>query len=220
MSQIRVAIVDDSDVFRVALQRSLARFSDIRLVIEACEAAELTARLAVEPVDVALVDVRMPSMGGAELTRFLRDAYPQVAPIALTVSDSRDDLVELLRSGSRGYILKTASPVDIADAIRAVARGEAWVATSMARTLIDEFSHLQTLSPRRGVGAEAHLSEREDMVLRELALGRTNREIAERLHIAESTVKSHLKSILEKLGVRNRVEAVLYASRRDHVTGE
>ncbi|MFS2295685.1 MAG: response regulator transcription factor [Actinomadura sp.] len=215
MNPIEVAIVDDSDVFRMALQRSLARFSDIRLTVEASKASELIARLAVEPVDVVLVDVRMPGIGGAELTRHLREAYPRIAPVALTISDHRDDLVELLEAGSRGYILKSASPAEIANAIRAVARAEAWVAPPMARTLIDEFGRLQALRPQKGIGAGARLSDREEMVLRELALGRTNREIAQHLHIAESTVKSHLKSILEKLGVRNRVEAALYASRRN-----
>lgn len=215
MSLIDVAIVDDSDVFRTALRRSLTRFGDIHLTIEASKASELLARLAANRVDVVLVDVRMPGMGGAELTRYLRNTYPGIAPVALTVSDHRDDLVELLEAGSRGYILKSASPAEIANAIRAVARGEAWVAPPMTRTLIDELSGLQALRPRKGIGARARLSDREEMVLRELALGRTNKEIAQYLHIAESTVKSHLKSILEKLGVRNRVEAVLYASRRN-----
>lgn len=210
---ISVGVVDDSDVFRTALLRSLRRFNDIRVVIEASSGTDLCAGLAAEPVDVVLVDVRMSGMGGAEVTRYLCETYPDVAPIALTVSDHRDDLIDLLMAGSRGYILKTASPDEIANGIRAVANGQGAIASPMARVLIEEFSHLQSLSPKRGHG-DRRLSDREEMVLAELALGRTNREIAERLHIAESTVKSHLKSILEKLGVRNRVEAVLYASRR------
>jgi DNA-binding NarL/FixJ family response regulator len=210
---ISVGIVDDSDVFRAALLRALRLFDDLRVVIEVSRGTDLCAILATKPVDVVLVDVRMPGMGGADVTRYLCEAYPDVAPLALTVSDHRDDLVDLLVAGSRGYILKTASPDEIANGIRAVANGQGTIASPMARVLIEEFSHLQSLSPKRGQAGD-RLSHREEMVLAELALGRTNREIAERLHIAESTVKSHLKSILEKLGVRNRVEAVLYASRR------
>jgi DNA-binding NarL/FixJ family response regulator len=191
----------------------MGRFEDLRVEVEVSSGTELFARLAGEPVDVALVDVRMPGMGGAEVIRYLCEMHPTVSPIALTVSDHRDDLIDVLMAGSRGYILKTASPQDIANGIRAVANGQGAIANPMARTLIEEFSHLQRLGPIRG-HHDGHLSSREEMVLAELALGRTNREIAERLHIAESTVKSHIKAILEKLGVRNRVEAVLYASRR------
>jgi DNA-binding NarL/FixJ family response regulator len=210
---ISVGIVDDSDVFRTALVRALRRVDDLWVLIEASSGTELSFRLASQTVDVVLVDLRMPGMGGAEVIRYLCEMHPRVAPIALTVSDHRDDLIDVLTAGSRGYILKTASPLEIANGIRAVANGQGTIANPMARTLIEEFSHLQSLSPVRG-HADRRLSDREEGVLAELALGRTNREIAERLHIAESTVKSHLKSILEKLGVRNRVEAVLYASRR------
>ena len=209
---ITVAVLDDSDVFRAALVRSLRKFDDIKVVIDVSEASDLLARLTVEQVDVVLVDVRMPRVGGAEVTRQLRELFPDVSPIALTVSDQRDDLTDLLTAGSHGYILKTASPQEIVSGIRAVASGQGAIANPMAKILIEEFSHLQSLSPKRQANQRG-LSDREQMVLAELALGRTNREIAERLHIAESTVKTHLKSILEKLGVRNRVEAVLYASR-------
>ena len=207
---IRVALIDDNDVFRAALVRALKRFEDLQVVIDVSGFSDLCARLAGERADVVLVDVRMPRMGGAEVIRNLRELHPDVIPMALTVSDRRDDLIELLEAGSRGYVLKTASPQEIAAAIRAVANGQGAIANAMARVLIDEYGRLRSLSPKPS--SELGLSEREKMVMAELTLGRTNREIAERLHIAESTVKSHLKSILEKLGARNRLEAVLYAS--------
>ena len=211
VNPVRVLITDDNARFRRALRMSLDRRPGIEVVADARDGAEALEVLARTAVDVALIDLRMPGMDGCQLTGQIRQRHPGVAAMALTVSDDDGDLLEMLRCGARGYMLKTATPSEITRGVFAVAAGDAWLSPPMAAKLIADFT---ALPAARGLIDEVALTPREDAVLRQLALGRTNKEIAVQLHIAETTVKSHLKSILEKLHVRNRVEAVLCALQR------
>lgn len=216
--RIRVLIADDSTRFCRALTAALSRRDALEIVATAAGAEEALDLLDVHAVDVALIDLAMPGMNGHQLTREVCRRHPGVLPLVLTVSDDGEDLLESLRSGARGYILKTTPPEDIVRGIISVAQGEAWLSPRMAAKLIAEFTSLPAAFSGSQLD-EVNLTPREDAVLRQLALGRTNREIAEHLFIAETTVKSHLKSILEKLHVRNRVEAVLCALRTARQAG-
>jgi DNA-binding NarL/FixJ family response regulator len=209
--RVRVAVIDDSSMFRRALHASLSRRHEIEVVglADNCEAGMYLIEKAVP--DVALVDLRMPEEDGKEFTRRLKGRYPGIEAIALTVSDSEEDLLDMLRAGARGYVLKTASPGEIVQAILAATRGESWLSPKMASQLIAEFTRLPALQLQQGLKDDVRLTPREQAILRHLALGKTNREIGMSLGIAETTVKTHLKNILEKLHVRSRLEAALLA---------
>lgn len=208
---VRVVVVDDSATYIRALAASLRRVPSVEIIGYAQDAEEGLALVQDRLPDVVLIDVRMPRIAGRELARIMTERVPGVDSIALTVSQDGYDLLEMLRAGARGYVLKTASADEIAAAILAVSRGESWLSPKMAAKLIDEFTSLPAGRLRDALPEYGKLTPREYAVLRELALGRTNREISKALGIAETTVKTHLKNILEKLQARNRVEAALIA---------
>jgi DNA-binding NarL/FixJ family response regulator len=136
---------------------------------------------------------------------------PAIEVIALTVSEDQEDVLEALRAGARGYVVKSAAQGEIIPAILAAARGESWLSPRIAGKLIDEFTRLPSTVVREALKEQAYLTPREQSVLSRLAEGMTNREIADALNIAETTVKTHLQNILEKLHVRNRLEAAAVA---------
>jgi len=208
---VRVAVVDDSAIFCRAIEASLSRYPEVALVGLAANADEGMYIIQHALPDVVLVDVRMPEVDGKEFTRILKEKYPGVEAVALTVSDDSEDLLEMLRCGAQGYVLKSSGSEEIVQAILAAARGESWLSPRMATRLIKEFTRLPTAQIRDGLRDGAHITPREQAVLRHLALGKTNLEIGEALGIAETTVKTHLKNVLQKLHVRNRLEAALLA---------
>jgi DNA-binding NarL/FixJ family response regulator len=162
---------------------------------------------------VVLMDLRMPVLNGVEATRRLRAAHPSVRVVALTTFDDDEDVFEALRAGAVGYLLKDVSADKLVEAIQAAARGEAFLQPSVASKVVAEFSRLAEVRSPALIAeppVEA-LSERELQVLRLLAVGASNKEIASALSIAEGTVKNHLTSILGKLGVRDRTQAALQA---------
>ncbi len=164
--------------------------------------------------DVVLMDIRMPELDGVAATRVLTERYPAIGVIILTTFDDDEYIFEGLKAGARGYLLKDVSSDDLSAAIRTVARGEALIQPSIARKVVAEFSRLAS-RPVSSAPASSPLveplTERELEVLRELAHGRSNREIAERLVITEGTVKNHISNLLGKLEVRDRMQAVLKA---------
>ncbi len=209
---IRVLVVDDHALFRRGLELVLASEPDIHVVGEARdghEAVRLAAEL--EP-DVVLMDVRMPGLGGIEATRRIRESQPATKVVMLTVSEDEADLFASIRSGATGYLLKEVAIEEVAEAIRAAARGHGLVSPSMAAKLLVEFNSISKRG-EAGRGTAPRLTERELEVLRLVARGMSNRDIAAELVIAENTVKNHVRSILEKLQVRSRVEAAMYAVR-------
>lgn len=164
--------------------------------------------------DVVLMDIRMPELDGVAATRILHERFPTIGVIILTTFDDDEYVFEGLKAGARGYLLKDVSSDELSAAIRTVARGEALIQPSIARKVVAEFSRLASRPAETSLRSSPlvePLTERELEVLRELANGRSNREIAERLVITEGTVKNHISNLLGKLEVRDRMQAVLKA---------
>lgn len=208
---VRVLVVDDQELFRRGLIMLLGSDSDIEVVGEASDgitATELAVRTA---PDVILLDVRMPRRTGVEACRGIKEAVPSAKIIMLTVSDEEADLYESVKNGASGYLLKDSSIEEVAQAIRVVNEGQSLISPSMAVKLIDEFKQMS--KPEREQDPALKLTERELEVLRLVAKGLNNREVAKELFISENTVKNHVRNILEKLQLHSRMEAVMYAMR-------
>ncbi len=208
---ITVLVADDQELFRRGMQTVLATEAGFAVVGEARDGAEAVTRTSELAPDVVLMDVHMPEMNGIEAARRIRELTPSTRVIMLTVSDEEDDLYGAVRAGANGYLLKDSSLDDVADAVRAVARGESLISPSMASKLLSEFSNLAGEPVPEP--AEPKLSDREREVLKLVAQGLTNREAASALHLSENTVKNHVANILDKLHLRSRLEAAMYAMR-------
>jgi two-component system NarL family response regulator len=208
---IRVAVVDDQELFRRGLTMLLGVEDDIEVVGEAGDGVAATELAASAVPDVILMDVRMPKRSGIEACVAIKEVAPTARIIMLTVSDEEADLYDAVKNGASGYLLKDSSIDEVAQAIRVVADGQSLISPSMAIKLLDEFKQMsrtdrqQVPSPR--------LTDRELEVLKLVAQGLNNREIAKRLFISENTVKNHVRNILEKLQLHSRMEAVMYAVR-------
>jgi two-component system, NarL family, nitrate/nitrite response regulator NarL len=205
---IRVVIADDHPLFRDGVAHSLAGEGDIAVVGQAANGNE-ALRLARELLpDVLLLDIGMPGLGGLEAASQIAAACPVVKIVMLTVSEHEDDLLGAFKAGARGYVLKGVSARELASIMRTIAAGEVYVSPALAAGMLLELTRGRTLDPW------SELTEREREVLRLLAEGLTNREIGERIHLAEKTIKHYMTNILGKLQVRSRVEAALLAARR------
>ncbi len=209
---IRVLVVDDHALFRRGLEMVLAQEPDIDVVGEAGDGAEAVELAADLLPDVILMDIRMPRRSGIEACSAIKEVVPSAAIVMLTISDEEADLFEALKAGATGYLLKEISIDEVATAIRAVAGGQSLISPSMATKLISEFASMTKESARESVPAP-RLTERELEVLRLVARGMNNRDIARMLYISENTVKNHIRNILEKLQLHSRMEAVVYAVR-------
>lgn len=210
---IRVLIADDHMVVREGLQTVLEVASDIEAVGAAADGAEAVRMAGELAPDVVLMDLRMPGIDGIEAIRQIKDLYPAVEIVILTTYDDDEYIVQGLRAGARGYLLKDTSRQALFDAIRAAARGESLWPSAVVDKVV---AHLAR--PRPVPAGE--LSEREQEVLVLLAQGAPNREIALRLHISERTVKAHVTGIFNKLGVNSRAEAVAVAMRQGLLPSE
>ena len=210
-SAIRVLVVDDQELFRRGLTMLLNVEPDIDVVGEASSGAEAVGLCHSEAPDVVLMDVRMPKQNGIEACASIKEAAPGARIIMLTVSDDEGDLYDAVKSGASGYLLKDSSIDEVAQAIRVVADGQSLISPSMAIKLLDEFKQMSRGD--RNLSPGPKLTERELEVLRLVAHGLNNREIAKQLFISENTVKNHVRNILEKLQLHSRVEAVMYAVR-------
>ena len=209
-SAIRLLLVDDHALFRKGVADFLAAEQDIDLVGEADDGAQALEMARELMPDVVLMDISMPRMDGLEATRRIKAEIPYVRIVILTVSDSDRSLFEAVKSGAQGYLLKSVEPQALLDTIRGVVRGEASISPAMATRLLD---HLARGTPQTAPPGTpgARLTPREQEVLGLVALGKSNKEIAAALGIAENTVKNHLKNILEKLHLENRVQAATFA---------
>ena len=208
---VRVLVVDDQELFRRGLIMLLSGDSDIEVVGEAADGITATDLAVATVPDVILLDVRMPRRTGVEACRMIKEAVPSAKIIMLTVSDEEADLYESVKNGAAGYLLKDSSIEEVAQAVRVVNEGQSLISPSMAVKLIDEFKQMS--KPDRTPGPGLRLTERELEVLRLVAKGLNNREIAKQLFISENTVKNHVRNILEKLQLHSRMEAVMYAMR-------
>jgi DNA-binding NarL/FixJ family response regulator len=210
---IRVLVADDQEMVRAGFRMILDAHDDLEVVGEAGDgrtAVELARRL--RP-DVCLLDIRMPELDGLEATRLL--AGPEVAepiPVVVVTTFDLDDYVHrALRNGASGFLLKDAGPVLLVEAVRAAARGDALVSPSVTVRLLQHFAAAGAAPSSARAQPIEPLTEREEEVLRAVALGRTNAELADELYISLSTVKSHLATLMTKLGARNRVELAAWA---------
>jgi DNA-binding NarL/FixJ family response regulator len=206
---IRVLVVDDQELFRRGLTMLLAQDTDIEVVGEADDGIAGTDLATTLAPDVVLLDVRMPRRTGVEACRAIKEAVPSAKIIMLTVSDEEGDLYETVKNGASGYLLKDSSIEEVAQAIRVVNEGQSLISPSMAVKLIDEFKQMS--KPDKQQSTALKLTDRELEVLRLVARGLNNREVAKELFISENTVKNHVRNILEKLQLHSRMEAVMYA---------
>jgi DNA-binding NarL/FixJ family response regulator len=210
---LRVLIVDDHALFRRGLQMVLEQEDDIDVVGEAADGAEAVEKAIELMPDVVLMDVRMPKRSGIEATEHIRDELPHAKILMLTISDEESDLYEAIKAGASGYLLKEISIEEVADAIRSVWAGQSRISPSMASKLLSEFAAMSKRADERQQLPAPRLTEREMEVLKLVAQGLNNRDIAAQLFISENTVKNHIRNILEKLHLHSRMEAVVYAVR-------
>ncbi|GAA2857397.1 DNA-binding response regulator [Actinoplanes cyaneus] len=202
---IRILLVDDHPVVRMGLRGMLDAEPDLTVIGEASDGAEGAEIALRERPDIVLMDLRMPGGDGVEATGRILAADRDIKVMVLTTYESDRDILRAIEAGASGYLLKDASPAELADAVRAAARGETVLAPSVASTLVR-----QVRSP-----APPALSARETEVLKLVAAGLTNAEIGRRLFISEATVKTHLLRVFNKLDVADRTAAVTTAMRHD-----
>ncbi|MEU1183573.1 response regulator transcription factor [Streptomyces sp. NPDC005820] len=207
---IRVVVVDDQPLIRAGFAMVLAAQDDIEVVGEAENGADAVALLARTEADVVIMDIRMPVMDGVEATERLSRLPDGPRVLVLTTFDTDEDAFAALQAGASGFLLKNTPPEEVVAAIRVVAAGESVVAPRITRQLLDRFAGRLTPSPRHDERLDL-LTAREREVLRLVAEGLSNSEIAGRLFIAEATVKTHLGKIVTKLDLRDRVQAVIFA---------
>jgi DNA-binding NarL/FixJ family response regulator len=216
---IRVLVVDDHPLFRQGLRMILEAQQDIEVVGEAADGREALRVLAATPVDLVLLDIQMTSMDGLEVARRLaaRDLGPAVHVLVLTTFDFDEYIDEALQLGVRGFVLKSVTPGDLVAAVRTVAAGQAFLGPSVARKVVDRLSgRRDEREPETPAPSEvASLTQRELEVLRCLARGLSNKEIAAALDIREATVRTHVGHLLTKLHLRDRTQAAIHA----HVMG-
>jgi DNA-binding NarL/FixJ family response regulator len=210
---LKVLIVDDHALFRRGLQMVLKQEDDIEVVGEAGDGHEAVEKATELMPDVVLMDVRMPRRSGIEATEQIKDLLPHVKILMLTISDEEADLYDAIKAGASGYLLKEISIDEVADAIRSVWAGQSRISPSMASKLLTEFAAISKRAEERQQLPAPRLTEREMEVLKLVAQGMNNRDIAKELFISENTVKNHIRNILEKLHLHSRMEAVVYAVR-------
>jgi DNA-binding NarL/FixJ family response regulator len=206
---ISVVVADDQELVRAGFSLLLERVPDIEVVGEAEDGVQAIALVQQHRPDVALLDIRMPRLDGLSVARQVVDDVPETRVIILTTFDSDDYLHDALDAGASGFLLKSSPPERLITAIRTVAAGDALLDPAVTRRVIEGFTR-QTAVPDAGPELQ-RLTERELDVLRQVARGLSNAEIARELFITEATVKTHVARLLAKLGLRDRVQAVVYA---------
>jgi DNA-binding NarL/FixJ family response regulator len=206
---IRVLVVDDQPLVRSGFRMILEGQPDLELVGEAEDGLQAVERSRELDPDVILMDVRMPNLDGVEATRRLVDANTRARILVLTTFDLDEYVHAAIRAGANGFLMKDVQPAELVAAIHVVAAGNALFAPAATQRLLERFASAATAAPdERSLD---HLTEREREILRLIANGLSNAELAAQLHLSETTVKTHVSSMLRKLGVRDRVQAVIAA---------
>jgi DNA-binding NarL/FixJ family response regulator len=214
-STTRILLADDHELMRTGFRMILQSEDDLEVVGEAADGNQAVALSRELRPDVVLMDVQMPGLDGLEATRLVRDSG-DCAVLILTTFNREDYLFEALRAGASGFLLKNASPEDLISAVRIVARGDAMLAPELTRRLLDRFAARPDATRRPDL--LDLLTEREKQIFRLVAAGSSNAEIAAQLYVGEATVKTHVSRVLNKLGLRDRVQAVVYAYETGVVT--
>lgn len=212
MEKIRVVVAEDEAMTRELLARLIDMEADIEVVGQACNGKQAVSLCRKLMPDVLLTDIRMPDLNGIEATKLIKTEIPSIQVVILTIHHDDGNVFEAIKAGARGYVLKESPPEQTVAAIRAVARGEALLHPSIASRVIGEFSRLSEQHDA-DLRLYAELTDREREVLKLLAQGKRNKEIADELFIAEKTVKNHVSNILWKLECNDRTQAALFASR-------
>ncbi len=206
--KIRLIIADDHPLFRNGVAQSFAAEDDIELLGQAGTGEEAIRLVGEKMPDVLLLDIAMPGMGGIAAAQRIGATCPVVRIIMLTVSEDQDDLMAALKAGARGYVLKGVSARTLVHAVRSVADGDVYISPNLAGSILFEMTSTQQPDPL------SSLTEREQEILMLVGQGLTNREIGDRLFLAEKTVKHYMTNVLQKLQVRSRVEAALLSQKR------
>jgi DNA-binding NarL/FixJ family response regulator len=201
---VRILIADDHGVVRSGLKMLLDRQADIEVIAEAQDGIEALEKAVATKPDVVILDVSMPRMTGLQATYEIKKQVPDTQVLILSMHDDERYLYEALRAGASGYVLKAAAGEDLLDAVRAAARGEPFLTPAAQQALIRDFLER---------GEQPELTPREQEIVKLIAEAHTNKEIAGILHLSEKTVESHRANVLQKLGMRDRVELVRYAIR-------
>ena len=214
----RIVIADDQALVRVGLRKILEAEPDLDVVAEATDGEDAVAESRLHRPEVVLMDIRMPVLDGIEATRRIVAGQPAARVLILTTFGLDTYVFDALRAGASGFMLKDAPPEELIAAVRLVARGEALLAPAVTRSVIEEFARRPVARSPEPSPALAELTTREREVLELLARGRSNPEICAELVISEATAKTHVARILQKLGLRDRVQAVIYAYENGVVT--
>lgn len=209
-SKIRVVIADDEAPYRSALRKTLTLMPECEVLGICTDGQEALDVCLADPPDVLLADLNMPRLDGIELIRSLSRQQPDVRVVVLTVREDDEAIFDAFRAGALGYLLKTSTPSEVVEAIRLAHRGEAKITPKIAARVIEGFRGMKAI-PEAEEGDAYLLSEREQEILELIASGMRNKEIAQRLGIAEKTVKNHVSNILKALQVNSRTEAAMKA---------
>ena len=210
---IRVLLVDDHELVRRGLRAILEAEDGLDVVGEAGDGTEAVEKALELMPDVVVMDVRMPKRSGIEATQTIKESLPHTRILMLTVSDEDADLYDSIKAGATGYLLKDTQQEELGNAIRSVQTGQSLISPSMASKLLSEFATMVKRADEKQAVPQPRLTDREMEVLKLVAKGRNNRDIAKELFISENTVKNHIRNILEKLHLHSRMEAVVYAVR-------
>jgi two-component system response regulator NreC len=212
MAKIRVLLADDHAIVREGVKMILAKEPDFEVVGEAQDGRQALDLVERMKPNVVVMDISMPEMGGIEATQHVKERYAGVNVIALTMHEDESYVFKLLRAGASGYVLKRAAAQDLVQAVRAAAKGEAFLYPSVARKVVEDY--LKRVEAGEERERYDGLTEREKEILTHIAEGLSNQQIAQKLYISIKTVQTHRAHILEKLGLHDRTELVRYAIRK------
>ncbi len=220
MTKIRIVIADDHVVLRSGLRKLLNEQPDIEVIGEANDGNEAITRTEELTPDVLLLDITMPNLGGIDVIRIVKARMPKVAILVLTMHEDEGYFIEALKAGASGYVPKKAADTELIAAIRAVNRGEVFIYSSFAKTMVTRMFHGKSSYQEEAIDRYERLSRREQEVLKAVAQGYTNQQVANQLYLSVKTVETYKARIMEKLNLHSRAELVRFALQRGLLTQE